>query len=260
MTISSRNNPLFKQTKRVREGREPDLIFVEGVRLAEECLRADLEISTAIHLESEKDPRTQALLSDLRETGAKMVQTTPTLIDSLSDTTRHQGIILIAKRPKPPPIQNATLTVGLDRVQDPGNLGTLLRTAEASGADGVILLKGSTDAFSPKVLRASMGASFRLSVTENFSPDELVQHATDNGLQLVAATGSGASDYDQYDWKEPTLLLLGNEANGVDSELLSLCQHRLRIPTPPQVESLNVAAAGAVMLFEAARQRRVGQS
>lgn len=256
MEIRSRDNERIKLARRVREGREPGRVFVEGLRLAEECLRSGLEVTAAFYRASE-DPRQQRLLEDLAARGVDCHETAPAVLESLSDTVQGQGIVLLARRPAPAVVDRPGLLLGLDRVQDPGNLGTLLRTAEAAGVDGVVLLAGCADVYSPKVLRASMGAAFRLPVLTLTAADDLPALARRLKVALVAAAGSGECDYEAHDWSAPTLLLLGNEANGVDPDLLVRCDRRLRIPLARGVESLNVAAAGAVMLFEAARQRRL---
>lgn len=255
MEIRSRDNERIKLARRVRDGREPGWVFVEGLRLAEECLRSGLEITVAFYRASE-EPRQQRLLDALSAQGVPCHDTAPAVLESLSDTVQGQGIVLLARRPAPASLEQAGLLLGLDRVQDPGNLGTLLRTAEAAGVDGIVLLGGCADVYSPKVLRASMGAAFRLPVVTLADADDLFKLTDRLQVSGVAAAGSGECDYDAHDWSAPTLLLLGNEANGVAPDLLARCDRRLRIPLARGVESLNVAAAGAVMLFEAARQRR----
>lgn len=256
MEIRSRDNERIKQARRVREGREPGLIFVEGLRLAEECLRSGLEVTAAFYRATE-EPRQRQLLDALAARGVACHETAPPVLESLGDTVQGQGIVLLAQRPAPAVVDRPGLLLGLDRIQDPGNLGTLLRTAEAAGVDGVVLLAGCADVYSPKVLRASMGAAFRLPVLTMTQADDLPDLARRLEVALVAAAGSGERDYEAHDWSAPTLLLLGNEAKGVDPGLLARCDLRLRIPLARGVESLNVAAAGAVMLFEAARQRRL---
>lgn len=255
MEIRSRDNERIKLARRVRDGREPGRVFVEGLRLAEECLRSGLEITAAFYRTPE-DPRQQRLLEDLTARGVACHETAPAVLESLSDTVQGQGIVLLARRPAAAVVERPGLLLGFDRVQDPGNLGTLLRTAEAAGVDGIVLLPGCADVYSPKVLRASMGAAFRLPVLSLADADALFTLTERWQLSLVAAAGAGECDYDAHDWSAPTLLLLGNEANGVAPDLLARCDRRLRIPLARGVESLNVAAAGAVMLFEAARQRR----
>lgn len=255
MEIRSRDNERIKLARRVRDGREPGLVFVEGLRLSEECLRSGLEITVAFCRASE-EPRLQRLLEALAARGVPCHETAPAVLETLGDTVQGQGIVLLARRPAPALLEQAGLLLGLDRVQDPGNLGTLLRTAEAAGVDGIVLLAGCADVYSPKVLRASMGAALRLPVLTLADADALLNLTDRLQVTLVAAAGSGECDYDAHDWSAPTLLLLGNEANGVAVDLLARCDRRLRIPLACGVESLNVAAAGAVMLFEAARQRR----
>jgi TrmH family RNA methyltransferase len=180
---------------------------------------------------------------------------------SLSDTQHTQGIIALAERPAfslPdlwPSQGQAALVIAFDRVQDPGNFGTLVRTAEAAGANGIIALAGCADAYSPKTLRSAMGSAFRLPIISSASIDELFAGCSERCIQIIAAAGAASMAHTNYDWTQPTLLLLGNEARGVSDGLLSRCDAQIRIPMRPPVESLNVAAAGAVLLFEAARQR-----
>lgn len=258
MQITSSTNERIKHARRVREGREPELIFIEGLRLAEEAFNTGLTIEACFTVTSE-DARTLTLLSQLNDHDVPIYTTTAGILESLGDTVQTQGIILIAQRPQLTPEalfnRGGRLFLALDRVQDPGNMGTLLRTAEAAGADGVLALGGSADVFSPKVLRSSMGSAFRLPVLQNVTPETLMALKTQHQLSLVAAAGDGEMKYTRYDWKQPTVLLLGNEGRGVAPDLMERCDTLLHIPMANGVESLNVATAGAVMLFEAARQR-----
>jgi TrmH family RNA methyltransferase len=259
MQITSSSNERIKHARRVREGRESGLIFIEGLRLAEEAVNSGLIIESCFSIPTE-DQRTITLLSKLNDRDIPIYLTLPSILESLGDTVQTQGVILIAQRPQLAAAdlfqQRSSLFLALDRVQDPGNMGTLLRTAEAAGANGVMTLGGSVDVCSPKVLRSSMGSALRLPVLTQVTPESLIAHKAEHQLQLVAAAGEGDLDYTDYDWSQPTLLILGNEGRGVNPDIMRQCDALLRIPMAPQVESLNVATAGAVMLFEAARQRR----
>lgn len=259
MQITSASNERIKHARRVRDGREPGLIFIEGIRLAEEAVRSGLIVDTCFAVQRD-EPRQSELLSQLASQKVSVQLTTPEVLSALGDTVQSQGIILLAQRPMLSASAlleaSTTLFLGLDRVQDPGNMGTLIRTAEAAGIGGIVALGGSVDVFSPKVLRSSMGSAFRLPILANATAEQLLALRESHGLQIVAAAGEGEIDYTDYDWQQPTLLLLGNEGRGVDAALMQQCDARLRIPLLNGVESLNVAAAGAVMLFEAARQRR----
>lgn len=255
--ITSASNERVKHARRVRDGREPGHIFVDGLRLAEEAVKSGITIEAAFVASGNDDARLLALVQRLVAGGAPLYWTQKEVLDGMSDTVQSQGIILIAKRPGHTSFPvGGSLLLALDRLQDPGNMGTLLRTAEAAGADGVIALGGSVDVFSPKVLRSSMGSAFRLPVMTDVTAETLLQLKREHRLHLIAASGEGELDYTDYDWRQPTLLLLGNEGRGVSPDLMAACDTRLRIPMANGVESLNVAAAGAVMLFEAARQRR----
>ena len=178
---------------------------------------------------------------------------------TLSDTITTQGLIVLAERPRATlatALSSGSLLVALDAVQDPGNAGTILRSAEAAGASAVIALKSTVDLYAPKVLRSAMGSAFRLPLATEVTADELLAACAQSGVQVVAAAMEAESNYDEYDWRQPALLLLGNEGNGLQHKLLERADTRIRIPLHPSVESLNVAAAAAVILFEAARQRR----
>jgi TrmH family RNA methyltransferase len=140
-------------------------------------------------------------------------------------------------------------------VGDPGNLGSILRAAEAAGATGCITLPGGADPFRDKAVRGSMGSIFRLPVLAGLDAVAVVDFARRNGLQVVAADGGAATAYTAADLRPPTLLVLGAEAAGVPEELRSAADLRVRIPLRSPVESLNVAVAAGVLLFEARRQR-----
>lgn len=257
--ITSPANERLKHARRVREGREPDLIFVEGERLAEECLQAELPLLACFH-SPEPSARAQAILAQLQQRACPLFPVTEAVLATVGDTVHTQGLMLLAERPRADLAKalsgGAPLLVGLDAVQDPGNLGAIVRTAEAAGAQGVLALKGSADAFAPKTLRSAMGSAFRLPIVTELTEAELLTACRQAGVAVVAADAEAELNYTEFDWRQPALLLLGNEGRGVNRLLLAECQGSVRIPLHPPVESLNVAASAAVILFEAARQRR----
>jgi TrmH family RNA methyltransferase len=262
MQITSPANQQVKWAHRVREGREPALILVEGERLVEECLAAGLELHASFYLPS-SSKRLSALLDQLRRLGGPIYETGQTAFSMITDTITSQGIAVIASRPMRTPEDlfyprhgHPPLIVGLDQMADPGNLGTIIRTAEGAGASGVVALPGSANAFSPKTLRASMGSAFRLPVVTGLELDQLLAISRSYHLQLIAAAVDGALEYTGFDWRAPALIFFGNEAHGLSQEVHDECTIRVRVPLHPPVESLNVAAAAAAILFEAARQRR----
>lgn len=257
--ITSPANERLKHARRVRDGREPELIFVEGERLVEECLQAQLPLIACFH-EPEPSARTQAILVGLQRRECPLYPTTAAVLATLSDTIHPQGVVVLAQRPSTGMAQMLTaaqpLIVALDAVQDPGNFGTIVRTAEAAGASGVVALKGSVDAFAPKTLRSAMGSAFRLPIVSGLTDSALLAQARAAGLKVLATAANGALHYDEFDWRQPALVVFGNEARGVTQSLLEACDAQICIPLQAPVESLNVAAAAAAILFEAARQRR----
>ncbi len=260
MLISSNQNPQIKAACRVRDGHEPGMVFLEGARLVRDSLGSELLPQRCFHVpEPAEDIST--LLPALAARGVQLFPVTPAVLKSLSDTVSPQGIVLLAQRPPQSAeafwkkLPTEPLVVVLDRVQDPGNLGTILRTAEAAGADALLTLAGSADVFSPKVLRASMGSALRLPVLAGISRQDLVAAVRQSSWRMLAASGNGGGSHRDVDWRGPLLVVLGNEGSGVEPDLLAACQERVRIPIRSTVESLNVATAAAVLLFEAAHQR-----
>lgn len=261
LLITSPANERLKHARRVRDGREPNSIFVEGERLIEECLQSRLPLSSCFHSQ-EPSQRAQAILNQMAQRGCQSFAVTEAALAAVSDTVSTQGLILIAGRPVmkldqvlAKPDGKAPFVLCLDAVQDPGNFGTIVRTAEAAGASGVVALTGCVDAYAPKTLRSAMGSAFRLPIATGVSPEKLLSKARATGLRVVAAAMEAEVTYTNFDWGQPTILILGNEATGISAELLAQCDTRVSIPLRPPVESLNVAAAAAVLLFEAAKQR-----
>jgi RNA methyltransferase, TrmH family len=262
MVITSLSNERLKHARRVRDGREPDLIFVEGERLIEECLQSGLKLTACFH-EPDPTPRAQKIIAEMAGRGCPLYAANRAALESVGDTANTQGLIAIAERPRSDfdcalraRDGFAPLLVCLDSAQDPGNFGSVVRTAEAAGASGVVATKGSVDPFAPKTLRSSMGSAFRLPIVTGIESEALALASGAAKLRMVATTAGGETIYSAYDWSRPTMVVFGNEARGVGRELLERCDERLRIPLSAPVESLNMAAAAAVILFEAARQRR----
>ncbi len=247
--ITSRDNAKLKLARAVRDGREVDLIFVEGVRLVEEALRSGSEIVHSF-LSEGIDPavRTPGLRDVL------LVETK--LFPTIADTKNSQGVIALVRRPayslKHIP---AGIVALLHRVNNPSNLGAVVRTAEAAGAAGLITTKGSADAFSPKALRASMGSAFRLPIIEGINFDDAIASAKERGSVLTAADISGSLSYLNIDWNVPRLVVFGSEARGLEERELALMDEKICIPMENEVESLNLAVSSGIILFEAKRQR-----
>jgi RNA methyltransferase, TrmH family len=237
-----------------RERSRQDVIVIEGPTLAAELLGSGggaLEAFVEVGYEP-------PVLADLAAAGVPVHEVEPGVLGEVLTTTTPQPLAVVARTPRPgplPPPGPAPLLVVVD-LRDPGNAGTLLRTAEAAGAAGVVLAGGSVDLDSPKVLRSAAGARFRLASWRHADPVALVDELRALGWGTAAAVvDPGARPYDDLDWRR-VAIVLGNEAHGLDAAVAARCDHRVTIPLAGPTESLNVAAAGAVLCFEALRQRR----
>lgn len=227
--------------------------------MVEEALRTGSALLTMIydvgHLGA--TPRGQALLEQI-EDQVNAYPTTTEIIRAVTDTVTPQGIVAVAAWPELRANRTGIQLV-LDAVQDPGNVGTLLRTAEATGVSEVLCTRGTADVYSPKVVRAAMGAHFRLPFKQDVGWDEL-EIALGPSDNIYVADADGSMPYYAADWRQPSVLIVSNEANGASGEARQLATKSIVIPMEADVESLNAAVAGSVILFEAARQRRLGRS
>ena len=261
-TITSRKNSLVQRARSVRDGRERDLVFVEGVRLCEEALRASVEFEFVLYTRSlTDDSRGASLLESLRRVCQQTHAVSADVLESVSDTKSPQGVVALARRPQTDRerIERAAgvpLVVVLHKANNPSNAGAVLRVAEAAGATGVILTKGSTDPLSPKSLRGSMGSAFRLPLWTGPTLAEALEWCAARGIQTVATAAAAPSLHTEIDWTTSRAVVLGPEAGGLSDEELRGTDVAVRIPMREPVESLNLATALAVVLYEAARQRR----
>ena len=196
--------------------------------------------------------------------GIRMYQVDEKVMAKLSDTKAPQGVLAVIRtpeqnlrqlRPGTASDNNAPVII-LDRVQDPGNLGTIIRTADAVGALGLILLEGCVDAYSPKVVRASMGSLFHLPVVQDITAEEALTWCYRNGYEPAATALKNAQNVYKADISKKMAFLFGNEANGVAEELQAAAETRLFIPMAGLAESMNVAMAAGIILFEGLRQRK----
>jgi RNA methyltransferase, TrmH family len=234
---------------------------LEGIKLIEEALAAGLTLVEAAAgpslAESERGGR---LLAELSARGVSVRALSADLLASLSEVETSQGVLALVRRPTfaedrlyagPAPL--VLVAVG---VQNPGNLGGLLRTAEAAGATGTYLCTGCADPFSWKALRGSMGSAFRLPHLRGLEAPEALRRLHQRGLATIAADARGEAVYDRLDLRGPVALVMGAEGSGLPAELAARVAHRVRIPMHGAAESLNVGVAAGILLFEAARQRR----
>lgn len=259
--ITSTHNPKVQflrelQSKPSRR-REAGAFVVEGVRLAEEALASGWEPLVGLY-SPDLSGRGLNLVQLAAEKGTQIEEAAPLVLRSASDTDTPQGIILAFKLKQVSLPGNPSFVLVLDALRDPGNLGTLLRTAGAAGVQAVLLSPGTVDAFSPKVVRAAMGAHFRLPLAY-MGWDELAGWLKDHGLAIFLADSDGGLAHYRADLTAPLALIIGGEAEGAGVQARKLAAAKLHIPMPGGAESLNAAVAGAVLMFEVARQRGSSQ-
>jgi TrmH family RNA methyltransferase len=260
-TIHSRSNPLFRQLRTLKQrGALDELMLLEGGKLVEEALAAGIQlVAVAIADGFARSPRGQALLQAVERCGIEPRLLGDSLLASVSEVETSQGVLAIARRPvfeEDEIYRGHPLVLVAMAIQNPGNLGALLRVAEAAGATGAYLTIGSADPYSWKALRGAMGSAFRLPSICAVDAKDLLQRLHSRGVVSLAAVTSGGVPYDRVEMRRPLAVWLGNEGAGLPQDLICQIEEHVTVPLAPLVESLNVAVAGGLLLFEAARQRR----
>jgi TrmH family RNA methyltransferase len=260
-TITSRKNPLVQRARAVKDGRERGSVFVEGVRLCEEALRASVDFEAALYTQAvAADERGATLLERLGDVCTALYAVGEGVLASVSDTKTPQGIVALARRPQTgrefvERTEGTPLVVIMHGANNPSNAGAMLRVAEAAGATAAITTKGSTDPLSARALRGSMGSAFRLPLWTGPTFDEALRWCAGRGIRTVCTDAGATSTHTALDWTSALAVIVGPEAGGLSDAELSAADECVRIPMREPVESLNVAVALAVVLYEAARQR-----
>lgn len=261
--IASRDNQWLKMFRAALRASRPEdnRIALEGVHLVTEAIRSGLKIEALL---AGASAETQlAELQPTLDSSTRILRTTDKLFASVADTETPQGIAALAHTPEYT-LENLlhgadSLVIVLVEAQNPGNVGAILRSAEAFGASGVIATRGTAHPYSPKALRASSGSSLRLPILAGLAAPIALAQLRVSGLQILAASAShnhAAKRPDELDLRAPFALLIGNEGAGLPPELERSADARVRIQLAAPVESLNAAVAASLILYEAARQRR----
>ncbi|MEO6214090.1 MAG: RNA methyltransferase [Vicinamibacterales bacterium] len=259
--ISSRQNATVKRFRALARscGRDRDEVLLDGAHLLREGLSSGLRIDTVAFAETAAQGSLAPLVSRAQRAGCRVAIVADAIFGALSPVRRPTGAVAIAHLPGAGIdvllARAPQLLVAIDGVQDPGNVGAIIRAAEASGATGVIVGSASADPFGWKALRGAMGSTFRLPVMPNATLTESLDAARAIGVRVFAATPRDGTRLVQCDLRSPAAILVGGEGAGIPEELLRRADERLTIPMQPPVESLNVAIAAALILYEASRQR-----
>ena len=257
--ITSPHNPKLQQIRALlnqrKEREEAQAFVVEGVRLTEEAFAAGWPVQLVIYSAALSE-RGKSLLNQFAAAGVEVEEVPADLLERISDTATSQGILAVVKQFHLPLPDQPNFLVIADGLRDPGNLGSLLRTASAAGAQGVLLTPGSVDAFAPKVVRSGMGAHFHLPVRQlTWQQIETLCHAPEANIRIYLSDAERGTPLWQTDLRAPLALVIGAEAEGVTSQAAAAADDTLTIPMPGHSESLNAAAAAGILLFEVVRQR-----
>ncbi len=238
---------LADRKHRLKEGH----FAIEGARLIDDALAANLTPDW-IFCAEQLPSRAQETLGRLKKRGVEISMVSDAVLKACSNTETPQGLIAVLPFPRLTISSNPKMILIADSLRDPGNLGTLLRSAAASNVDVVVLPPETVDAYNPKVVRGAMGAHFRLPMLEAAWP-EIAERV--RGMNVYLAAADGGRTYTETDWTQPSALIVGSEASGASKGATQLATQRVSIPLSRDVESLNAAMAASIILFEAKRQR-----
>ena len=263
--LTGKSNPLLKTLRKLKQNPEKDSggrMAIEGVRVLEEAENSGCEIEAVVIADGfGEEPREKNLIERWRARGIRVFRVGENLFASVSAVKTPQGAMALVRAPQytlsgiPP--EKRALILCASGIQDPGNLGTLIRTGAAAGADLVLTTTGTVSARKPKALRASAGAFFNIPIIEQLKTGVLISYCEKNRIRMYRTDARAGVPHTQVDLVSSCAIFLGNEGGGVNDEIFASLP-AIHIPMPGNAESLNVAAAGAILLFEAARQRAMG--
>lgn len=261
--ISSGKNPVIKEIKALKEKKYRDqkgMYFIEGIRFVEEALKERAEILTILVSDKLNDVNGgKEMLDKLATYHCNNVYTLSSkLFMEVTDTESPQGILAVLRK-KPRTIDSIyddkNFFVVLDSLQDPGNMGTIIRTADAAGVSGVIISKGCVDIYNPKVLRSTMGSLFHVPVCYSENILETLESMKKKGIRLCAAHLKGAKNYFELNYKDNIAIIIGNEANGISDSVADISDELVKIPMLGKSESLNASVAAGLLMYEVLKVR-----
>lgn len=253
LEIESKNNNLFKEIKKLKEKKhrvKNNKYIIEGLRFVDEALKSGVSIDSIIFTENFKE-KNEEFFSNIPE-NIRLIQMNEALLKQLCSTENPQGVLGVVNMQNKE-LKGGELVILVDKVQDPGNMGTIIRTAHAAGASGIIMTKGTVDIYNDKTLRSTMGSIFYIPVVEDDSL-EYVKSLKEEGYKLVVSSLQGKNNFFEENLQGKVIIAVGNEGNGVSDEVYEISDIKVKIPMPGNAESLNVAVATSVMIYEKIRQ------
>ncbi|MBR0456529.1 MAG: RNA methyltransferase [Firmicutes bacterium] len=264
-TIRSKDNPSYKEAVKLLRRKYRDqtgMFLIEGPRPVMDAIRSGESLQTVFLSEEalEKKPSAASAAEELEDlcmkNGCRCAVLAEELFSRVSDTEHSQGVLAVACKPGHRKIEDGTGVIILDRLQDPGNIGTIIRTAEAAGFGTLIAIKGTGDIYAPKTVRAAAGSLLRVNVFEGLETGEAVRLCREQGIRIIASDLEGSVEYTTADLTGDIALVIGNEGSGVSNEIRQAADSKVRIPMEGTIESLNAAVAAGLLMYESVRQRR----
>ncbi|EMS71507.1 TrmH family RNA methyltransferase [Ruminiclostridium cellobioparum] len=261
--IQSSQNSTIKEIKALHQKKHRDsheMYFVEGIRFVSDAVdNGQVIIKAVISDRLESLNGGELLISKLSEVCSDIYNVPDKLFKEISDTQSPQGVLAVLKKRTAgigEALRQGKSVVVLDSLQDPGNVGTIIRTADAAGVSAVLMTRGCVDVYSPKVLRSTMGSVFHLPIIEDLDIINTIQLLKSSGYKVIASHLHGQNNYYDEDLTCKSAIIVGNEANGISEETAALSDKLVRIPMPGKAESLNASVAASIMIYELVRQNR----
>ncbi|AYD39779.1 RNA methyltransferase [Clostridium fermenticellae] len=254
--IYSKDNSIIKHTRKLSQKKyriQKNQFLVEGFRFVSEALKSDFQVPVILLSERVQNKwlTLESRYNICEDTKICLLE--DKLFNYISNTDNPQGIAAVVNNKKINVKNEDGFYILVDKVQDPGNMGTIIRTADAAGALGILLTKGTVDVYNEKTLRSTMGSIFHIPVIQDDSLEKL-NLLKKHGFKLIASSLDTDKNFYDLDLNKKVIIALGNEGNGISSQILDLSDIKIKIPMPGNAESLNVSIAGAVIMFEVVRQ------
>lgn len=255
--IHSKDNKIIKEARKLKEKKhriDKGEFLIEGFRFVEEALISDFEVTQIFLSEEALEKWKSYNMEDKLQSQTKFYLVSSSVLKLLSSTENPQGIAAVVKNRNIDVKDEEGFYVLMDKLQDPGNVGTIIRSAYASGALGVLFTKGTADIYNEKTLRSTMGSIFSIPVfdDEDLTKTKLLK---DKGFKLVVSSLENSKDFYEEDLRGKVIIAVGNEGSGISEEVYSIGDVKVKIPMPGGAESLNAGAAASVMMFEIVRQK-----
>lgn len=262
--IQSSQNSTIKEIKGLHLKKNRDAsghYFVEGIRFVNDAIdnnQTIVKVVVSDKLESLNSG--SELIEKVKAACTECCLVPEKLFNEISDTQTPQGVLAVLKKREfvlDEIIEQGSSLVLLDNLQDPGNVGTIVRTADAAGVSAVLMSKGCVDLYSPKVLRSTMGSVFHMPIFEGLSINEIIKMLKQFGYKVIASHLAGRNNYYDEDLTGKSAIIVGNEANGISEETAALADRLVKIPMPGKAESLNASVAASIMIYEIVRQNKL---